>query len=52
MGVIRVNVRGVFAILLMRSVNEALGDCIEHSVRVSTVDEALFKLFDKGVEGC
>ena len=52
MGVIRVNVRGTFAILLMRSVNEVSEDCVEHSVRLSIVDEALFKLFDRGVEGC
>ena len=52
MDVIGVNVRVVFSILLMLTVNEVFTDCVEHSVRVTNVDEALFKLFDRGVESC
>ena len=52
MGIIGVNVKGIFAIYLMRSESEVFEDCNEHSVGVYIVDEALFKLFDRGVEGC
>ena len=44
--VIGMNVRGIFANLLMFIVDEIL------KIRVFIVGEALFKLFDKGVESC
>ena len=50
MEVIRKNARGAFVILLMHMVDEVINECIEHSAGVSTVDEALFKFFDTGVE--
>ena len=52
MDVIGVNMSGIFAISLMLTVREVLEGCVEHSVRVSIVDEALFKLLDRGVESC